>query len=156
MQGLKVKSLNGGENYKKKKRILCPQSQNWLIPVLRILDAYPWSRILIFIYPDPGSGILCSHKYHTIVNNFIFEQVKAIYLLTQKFAIKLSKYGFGIQDPRSGIQYQKGTGPRIPDPQHCLFLNISSNEFCLDLWRPRGCSPEPHLGDEVSWGPASG
>jgi hypothetical protein len=53
-----------------------------------------------------------SHKYHKIVNNFSFEQVKKfslgkslIILFTQKFVTKLSKkYGFGIRDPRSGIR----------------------------------------------------
>ncbi len=49
--------------------------------------------------------IFCSHKYHKIVNNFIFEQVKKIFLaktfriivlFAQKFVIKLSKFGFGI------------------------------------------------------------
>ncbi len=71
-----------------------------------------------------------SHKYHKIVNNFIFEQVKKIILtktlrilvlFTQKFVSKLSKYGFGIRDrdlgpntfSRSRIQGQKGTGFRI-------------------------------------------
>jgi hypothetical protein len=66
--------------------------------VLRIRDVYPGSRILIFVHSasrmsDPGSRIqkqkqkrwvkkiccstfLCSHKYHKIVNYFIFELVK--------------------------------------------------------------------------------
>jgi hypothetical protein len=69
----------------------------------------------------------CSHKYHKIANNFIFEQVKKFFfvLFTQKIVIKLSKIwgwdpGSGIRGPGSGktysgsrIQGQKGT-----DPQH--------------------------------------
>jgi hypothetical protein len=52
-----------------------------------------------------------SHKYHKIVNNFIFEQVKNIFIaktlrvkvfFTQKVVIKLfKKYGFGIRDRRT-------------------------------------------------------
>jgi len=61
------------------------------IPVLRIRDVYPGSRILIFTHP--GSRIqkqqqkrevkkischtfLCSHKFHKIVNYFSFEVLK--------------------------------------------------------------------------------
>ncbi len=64
------------------------------------------------------------HKYHKIVNNFINEQDKKIFvaktlriivpvLFTQKFVIKLSKipYGFGIQDP--GSRRVK----KAPDPE---------------------------------------
>ncbi len=89
-------------------------------------DFYP-SRI-----PDFGSliqqrkknftTIFCSQKYHKIVRNFIFEQVKKIFLtktlknivlFTQKFVInKLSKIrglGSGIRDPKS-------RGKKAPDP----------------------------------------
>ncbi len=62
-----------------------------LIPVLRIRDFYPRSRILIFSHP--GSWIqnsnkrdgwkkischnfLCSHKFHKIANYFSFEILK--------------------------------------------------------------------------------
>ncbi len=62
-----------------------------LIPVLRIRDVYPRSRILIFSHP--GSWIqnsnkregwkkischnfLCSHKFHKIANYFSFELLK--------------------------------------------------------------------------------
>ncbi len=62
-----------------------------LIPVLRIRDVYPRSRILIFSHP--GSRIqkqqqkrgvkkicclnfLCSHKFHKIANYFNFELLK--------------------------------------------------------------------------------
>jgi hypothetical protein len=61
-------------------------------PMLRIRDVYPGFWFLSI--PDPGSNnsikrggdnffgptIFCSHKYHKIVNNFIFEQVKTIFL----------------------------------------------------------------------------
>ncbi len=43
---------------------------------------------------------------------------RIIGLFTQKFVTKLSKYGFGIRDPRSGIR-DPGSGKnlfRIPDP----------------------------------------
>jgi hypothetical protein len=76
------------------------------------------SRILICIHPgslpDPGSNkstkrgggkfffpsIFRSHRYHKILDNFVFEQVKKIFLaktlkiivlFTQKFVIKISK-----------------------------------------------------------------
>jgi hypothetical protein len=59
----------------------------------------------------------CSHKYHKIVNNLFFEQVKKIFLaktlrilglFTQKFVIKLSK--IWVWDPGS-VNLS-----RIPDP----------------------------------------
>jgi hypothetical protein len=37
-----------------------------------------------------------------------------------QYALKYMGLGSGIRDPRSGIQGSKGTGSRIPDPQHCL------------------------------------
>jgi hypothetical protein len=59
---------------------------------------------------------------------------RIIELFTQKIVTKLSKIGFGIQDPRSGIRKkpipdpgirgQKGTGSRIPDPQHWFDTEI--------------------------------
>ncbi len=57
-------------------------------PVLQIRDVYCLSRILIFIHPGSKSSnkkrgekiccptFFCSHKYHKIVNYFIFELVK--------------------------------------------------------------------------------
>jgi hypothetical protein len=58
--------------------------------VLQIRNVCPGSRILIFIHPgsripDPTTPNeegenFCSHKYHKIENNFIFEQVKKIIL----------------------------------------------------------------------------
>ncbi len=75
-----------------------------------------------------------SHKYHKIVNNFIFEQVKTIFLaktlriivlLTQKFFIKLSKIWVWEPDPRSRIrisgswiQGKKGIGSRIRNTEN--------------------------------------
>jgi hypothetical protein len=93
--------------------------------VLRIRDVYPGSRI-----PDTGSNnstkrgggkflfvlpFFCCHKYH-IVNNFIFGQVKKIFLsktlrivvlFTQKFIIEIYKIRVG--DTRCGNK-------PIPDP----------------------------------------
>jgi hypothetical protein len=96
-------------------------------PVLRIPVH---SRILIFIHPGSRikqqhqkrgkyfcPTIFCSHKYHEIVNNFIFEQVKKFFFAKN-----------GIRDPRSGIWKKPVSDPgskrhRIPDsdpdPQHC-------------------------------------
>ncbi len=65
-------------------------------PVLRVRDVYPGSWFLSI--PDPGSNnstkrgggknfcptIYCSHKYHKIVNNIIFEQVKKIFCQNTK------------------------------------------------------------------------
>ncbi len=54
--------------------------------------------------------------------------------LPKKFSICSQIYGFGIRDPRSGIRKkpisdprsrgQKGTGSRIPDPQHCFLQEV--------------------------------
>jgi hypothetical protein len=105
------------------------------LAVLRIRDVYPGSRI-----SDPGSNnstkigggtfflfsIFFSHKYHKIVNNFIFEQANKVFLaktlrmvelFTQKFVIKPSKiwvFGSGsgkkpIPDPGSRVK-------KAPDP----------------------------------------
>ncbi len=103
---------------------------------LRIRHAYPGSRIPLFIHPGSRiqqqhqksrgktflSYLFCSHKYHKFLKfycwigkeNFCSRNTRVIgSTCTQKFVIKLSKYGFGIRDPRSGIQGQKGTGSRI-------------------------------------------
>jgi hypothetical protein len=47
---------------------------------------------------------------------------RSIELFTQKIVIKLSKYGFGIRDPRSGIYGSKRhrLPDPDPDPQHCF------------------------------------
>jgi hypothetical protein len=74
----------------------------------------------------------CSHKFHKIENYFIFEMLKKtiwpsfqriIELFTQKF---VTKYGFGIRvpisgikpfpDPESRIRVQGSKRHRIPDP----------------------------------------
>ena len=115
------------------------------MPVLRIRDVYPGSRILIFTHPgsripDPGSKnsnkrerwkkischtFLCSHKFHKIVNYFSFEVLKKkiwanfqriIELFTKKIVKKLLK--IWSWDPGSGIR-DPGSGIRkkpIPDP----------------------------------------
>ncbi len=76
------------------------------------------------------SNFFCSHKFHQIVNYFIFEMLKKkiwdnfqriIEFFTQKIATQLSK--MWVWDPRSGIRKktlpdpgsrgQKGTGSRI-------------------------------------------
>jgi hypothetical protein len=66
-------------------------------------------------------AIFCSHKYKKMFNNFIFEQVKKIFLAktlriialsSQKFVIKPSKiWGWDPEKTNSGsrIQGQKGT-----------------------------------------------
>jgi hypothetical protein len=62
----------------------------------------------------------CSHKYHKIVNNFIFEQVKNIILakalrsivfFTEKFVTKLSK--IWVWDPGSGKILFPDPGSRV-------------------------------------------
>ncbi len=78
----------------------------------------------------------CSQKFHKIENYFIFEMLKKkiskgqfsknYELFTQKIVTLFSK--IWVWDPRSGIRKkpipdpgssgQKGTGSRIPDPQH--------------------------------------
>jgi hypothetical protein len=94
------------------------------------------SRILIFIHPGSRikqqhqkrgkfyfcPTIFCSHKYHEIVNNFIFEQVKKtflaktlriIVLFTQKFVNKLSK--IRVWDPGFGNTYSGSRVKKAPD-----------------------------------------
>jgi hypothetical protein len=86
---------------------------------------------------------LCSYKFFKIENYFSFEVLKkkiwanfqrVIELLTQKIVTKLSK--IWVWDPRSGIRKkpipdpgsrgQKGTGSRIPDPQHWVIVRWHS------------------------------
>jgi hypothetical protein len=108
--------------------------------VLRILDVYPGSRILIFTHPGSKNSskreeskkicchtISCSHKFHKIENYFIFEMLKKIIWanfqriiepFTQKIVNKLSKMwvwdpGSEIGDPEkiySGSRGYKSTG----------------------------------------------
>ncbi len=112
--------------------------------MLSVADPGCLSRILILFIPDPGSKnstkrgegkffycptFFCSHKYHTIVNNFIFKQVKKIFLaltlriiVSKNLSLSCQKYGFGIRDPRSWIQGQKGAGSRIRNTASVLML----------------------------------
>jgi hypothetical protein len=98
--------------------------------VLRIWD------VLILVFIHPGSRILylgsnngikrgggqfffvlplfCCHKYHTIINNFIFEYIKNlvfsqnnICLFTQRFVIKRSNTW--VWDPGSGKKNYPGS-----------------------------------------------
>ncbi len=114
--------------------------------MLRIRDVYPLSRILIFTHPgsriqkqEQKRGVkknfchnfLGSHRFHKIVDYFMFEMLKKqiwanfqriIELFTQKIVTKLSKYGFGIRDPGSGKNLIRIPDPvvkKAPDPQHC-------------------------------------
>jgi hypothetical protein len=115
--------------------------QIFRITVSIVADPGCLSRILIFTHPgsrisDPKIVIpvpfFCSHKFHKIVNYFIFEMPKKkiwanfqriIELFTQKIVTKLSK--IWVWDPGSGKSY---SGSRIqgskrhripdPDPQH--------------------------------------
>jgi hypothetical protein len=80
--------------------------------------------------PDPKTStkergeknFFCSHKFHKIVNYFIFEMLKKRFGPVFKefftFYFSSKKYGFGIRDPRSGIRVP-GSGFRnkpISDP----------------------------------------
>ncbi len=129
------------------------------------------SWILIFIHPGSnnstkrgggGKNLLsyhffCRHKYHKILNYFIFQQVKKFFSLNTKnystfyrknLSLIHQKYGFGIRDPgsektysESRIQGKKGTGSRIRNidswqkfssqirPFSCLILDI----FCIGV-----------------------
>ncbi len=96
--------------------------------MLRIRDVYPGSRILIFTHPGSRRGVenntvccqifFCSHKFHKIVNYFIFEVLKKniwpsflriIELFTRTFVINLSN--IWVWDPKSGNRKKP-----IPDP----------------------------------------
>jgi hypothetical protein len=106
-----VKDSRGLFFYKKKFWIFCI-----FLSVLRIRDVYPGSRILIFTHsgsriPDPKTvtnekgekklvvkPFFCSHKFHKIVNYFIFLMLKKkiwasfqriIELFTKIFVTKL-------------------------------------------------------------------
>jgi hypothetical protein len=74
---------------------------------------------------DPGclSRILIYLNFELLKKNIWVNLQRIIELSTQKIDIKLSKYWFGIREPRSGIR--KITYPVVkkapdPDPQHCL------------------------------------
>jgi hypothetical protein len=108
-------------------------SPSRLLPVLRIRDVYPGSRILIFTHPgsriqkqQQKTGVkiffcqtfFCSHKFHKTDYYFIFNMLKKkiwpnfpriIEVFTQKIVTKPSK--IWVWDPRSGIRKKP-----IPDP----------------------------------------
>ncbi len=99
-------------------RCLCPKQCCGSGMFIPDPDFYP-SRI-----SDPGSKnsnkrewwekLKCWRKKLGQFSNYRF--------FTQNIVTKLSNYGFGIRDPEktySGSRGQKGTGSRIPDPQHC-------------------------------------
>ncbi len=66
-----------------------------------------WAVTWFLSNPDPGSNnstkrgegkcccptIFCSHKYHKIVNNFIFEQVKIIFFIAKTLRIIFIRLG---------------------------------------------------------------
>jgi hypothetical protein len=126
--------------------------------VLRIGDVYPGSGVLIFTHPgsripDLGSRIpdpktvtkergekkfvvktfFYCHKFHKIVNYFIFGSLKKkmcvnfqriIELFTQKI-VKNMGLGSGIRDPGSGKNLFRIPDPGVkkaPDPQHCMWV----------------------------------
>jgi hypothetical protein len=91
-----------------------------------------WKKIVVIPF-------FCSHKFHKIVNYFIFEMLKKkicanfqriLELFTQKLSLSSQKYGFGIRDPDrdpektySGSRIQGSKRHRIPhpDPQHWFY-----------------------------------
>jgi hypothetical protein len=117
-------------------------------------------RILILSILDPGSKnrkrgaknyllfyLFCSHKYHKIVNYFIFYFEpegknlgknffiqRIIELFTQKIVKCSQNYRFGIRDPRSGKNLFRIPGSkrhRIPDPDPQLsFIVYSRKKRC--------------------------
>ncbi len=84
---------------------------------------HPGSRIRIpdsTTSPKEEGKIFCGHKYHKIVNNFIFEEIEKIFLAktlriiilsSEKFVNSYKKYE--VWDPGSRTQGKKGTGSRI-------------------------------------------
>ncbi len=123
------RTMNGGRMQENTSLFL------WIFePVLRILDVYPRSRILIFTHlgsriQDPKTKRgkkyflpFCSNKFHKIEKYFIFEMLKKkiwsnfqrIKELFPKIVTKLSK--IWVLDPGSEI--------RDLDPQHWLELDV--------------------------------
>jgi hypothetical protein len=77
--------------------------------------------------------LFCSHKFHKIVNYFIFEmlqkKISASFQIIIDMSLSSQKYGFGIRDPGCGKNLFRIPDPgpgskrhRIPDPepQHCF------------------------------------
>jgi hypothetical protein len=73
----------------------------------------------------------CSHTFHKIENNFIFEQVQKKleptgqelkYFLSKKLLLSSQKHGVGIRDPEKHISDPDPGVKKTPDPnpQHCL------------------------------------
>ncbi len=88
----------------------------------------------------------CSNNFHKLVNYFIFKMPKKkIFkelqnILPKKWSLSSQKYGFGIRDRQkiySGSRIPGSKRHRIPDPQHCLQLNIfmSSDFDTGTFWR---------------------
>ncbi len=94
--------------------------------------------------------IFCSHKFHKTEYYFIFDMLKKkiwpdfpriIEVFTQKIVTKPSKIwvwapGSEIRDPEKtypGSRGQKGTGSRIPDPQHWFFQ--MNTPMIIDSWQ---------------------
>ncbi len=173
------------------------KSSSWVIPYSSAVDPDPQccrSGMLIpdLIFIHPGSRIqqlhqkrreknffcptiFCSHQYHKIVNNFIFEQVKKILartlriivLFTQKIChltIKNTGKGSEIRDPEkpfpdSAIQRQKGPGSATlvkSNLTSCFRLreDARGHRFLLLLLRECRGSEQPLLpgGGGQSWG----
>ncbi len=143
------------------------------IPVLRIRDVYPGSRILIF-YPsrisDPGSKNLnkregwkkfYNHKFHKIENYFIFEMLKKTNWFSffsknyrnfyQKFVTKLFKIwvwglGSGIRDPE---QTYSRSGIRVKGSnRHRIPDPLSAT--LGDPWH-FGADPDPRIRNSDWW-----
>jgi hypothetical protein len=87
------------------------------------------------------SHLFCSHKYHKVINYFIFELMKKkiwanlqriIELLTQNIGIKLSKYRFGTRDPGSATNLFRISDP---DPQSwCNEVSVTRYLMKKILW----------------------
>ncbi len=146
-----------------------PNNEQPCMPVWRIRDVYPGSRI-----SDPGSKnsnkregwkkiwyhtFLCSHKFHKkiIVHYFSFEVLKKkiwanfqriIELFARKIVTKLSKVW--VWDPGSGIRDQ-GSGKNLstdlsPDP----IRNRIRNTACISVADPDpGVKKAPDPGSRI-------
>jgi hypothetical protein len=107
------------------------------------------------------STLFCSHKYQKIWNYFIFELIRKnfgpIYKNYWTFYPKnchWQKYGFGIRDPRSGINLLRIPDPefkrhRIPDPQHCKQVDPTQSAGLIESGGP---TPEGVCGETAASG----
>ncbi len=110
------------------------------IPVLRIRDVYPGSRISDPAFPDPKTATkenFLSQKISQHWKLFYFgtgeEKIWAnlqriIELLTQKLSLDSQKYGFGIKDPRTGIRKNLF---RIPGSKRHHILDTDSQHWFI-------------------------